>query len=85
MPQKDKAHNESIVYHGELRDLHKFRDDMWQLKISISEITILDNFYATMTEEEIDFLLQEICRYRELKVVSKEQSQASDIKRVDET
>jgi len=68
MPQKDKHHNESIVYYGLLRDLFKRKEDQWILKISISEITILDNFYATMTEEEIDFLLQEICRYRKLTV-----------------
>jgi len=72
IPQKDKHHNESIVYHGELRDLHKFRDDMWQLKISIPEITILDNFYATLTEEEVDFILEMILRQRSLAVVSKE-------------
>ena len=72
IPQKDKMHNKSKVYQGSLRDLHKFEEDQWQLKISIPEITIYDNFYATMTEEEIDFILQEICRHREITVVSKE-------------
>lgn len=70
IPQKEKHHDEPIVYHGELRDLHKFNDDRWQLKISIPEITIYDNFYATLTEEEIDFILQEICRYRGLTINS---------------
>jgi len=72
IPQKNKMHNKSRIYYGELRDLQKFDEDKWQLKISIPKITIYDNFYATLTEEEIDFILQEICRYRELTVVSKE-------------
>lgn len=72
IPQKNKMHNESHIYNGELRDLQRFKEDHWQLKISIPDITIVDNFYATMTEEEIDFILQEICRYRNLTLASKE-------------
>ena len=64
MPRKDKHHNESIEYFGELRDLTRFKEDHWQLKISVPEITIYDNLWLTLSEEEIDFLEQEIKRYR---------------------
>ncbi len=63
MPQKDKHHNESVTLFGELRDLTKFEEDHWQLKISVPEITIYDNLWLTMTDEEIDFLEQEMQRY----------------------
>ena len=66
MPQKDGHHNDSITYFGELRDLTKFDEDHWQLKISIPEITIYDNLWIKLSEEEIDFLEQEINRYRKV-------------------
>lgn len=65
MPQKDGHHNDSIEYFGELRDLSKIKEDHWQLKITIPEITIYDNLWIKLSEEEIDFLEQEIKRYRQ--------------------
>ena len=69
MPKKDGHHNDSIEYYAELRDLYKIRDDLWQLKITVPKITIYDNLYISMNDEEVDFLLQEMHRYRELKSV----------------
>jgi len=63
MPQKNKHHNESVTLFGELRDLTKFKEDHWQLKITVPEITIYDNLWLTLTDEEIDFLEQEMQRY----------------------
>jgi len=66
MPQKDGHHNDSIEYFAELRDLSQIRDDLWQLKITIPAITIYDNLWMSFNDEEIDFLLQEINRYRKV-------------------
>jgi len=64
IPQKNKHHNESIEYFGELRDLTRFKENHWQIKISVPEITIYDNLWLTLNDEEIEFLKQEIGRYR---------------------
>lgn len=64
IPQKDGYHKDSIVYFGALRDLRKLKEDQWKLKISVPEITRYDNLWITLSDEEIDFLEQEIRRHR---------------------
>lgn len=56
--------NSKEPIYGELRDLEKFRDDLWQLKITVPSLSIIDNLYISLSEEEIDFIEQEIRRYR---------------------
>ena len=67
MPQKEGHHNSSIEYFAELRDLSHIRDDLWQLKITIPEITIYDNLWLSFSDEDIDFIEKQIKEHRNRK------------------
>ena len=53
---RGERREEPKIYRGVLRDIKKFGEDLWQIKITVPALSIVDNMYLSLDEEEIKFL-----------------------------
>lgn len=59
LPRKDRK-DEPIIVEGLFRELWKVHNDLWQLKITVPELSVIDNLYIGLSDEEIACLKRDI-------------------------
>jgi len=64
-PRTTSKPDDSIIANGVLRDVWNVRDDLWQIKVSLPKISMVDNLYLSLNDQEIEMIVDEWRTFKE--------------------